>query len=195
MLLCAGGVQTLHFADKDLFETLLVELLAGVSYFARPPGLTGLQPQEEASWKAWQSSGGDPRITRSDPEKGGQGKAAGTTRSTSAPRPGAAPGEGGKAAAGAAGAAGAQAPMSISTLWGDSIRKDGGFSQALSAFGAAAKASYTSAFFGDKSTSSGVAGSGGTRHPGRPLGTGRKPSPSRSRPQSQAQALLRQASF
>lgn len=181
-------MQTLHFADKDLFETLLVELLAGVSYFARPPGLTGLQPQEEASWKAWQSSGGDPRIARSEPSKGGQ--AGGPTRSATRAGAGAV-GEGGK---GTAGGPGGQAPMSISTLWGDGMRKDG-LSQALSAFGAAAKASYTSAFFGDKSSSTGTAGGGGTRHPGRPLGTGRKPSPTRGRPQSQAQALLRQASF
>ncbi|GJP71469.1 hypothetical protein CLOP_g2301 [Closterium sp. NIES-67] len=51
-------VQTLYYADKDRFEVCLVELLVGLSYISRPPGLTNLQPGEEASWRLWLTSGG-----------------------------------------------------------------------------------------------------------------------------------------
>ncbi|CAI5467522.1 unnamed protein product [Closterium sp. Yama58-4] len=51
-------VQTLYYADKDRFEVCLVELLVGLSYISRPPGLTNLQPGEEAPWRLWLTTGG-----------------------------------------------------------------------------------------------------------------------------------------
>jgi len=66
-----SDVQTLHFADKDLFETLLVELLAGVSYFARPRGSQGSSRRRRPPGKLGRARGGS-EDCEVRPRKGGR---------------------------------------------------------------------------------------------------------------------------
>eukprot|EP00897_Mesotaenium_endlicherianum_P007543 jgi/Mesen1/6817/ME000035S06205 len=51
-------LETLHYARIDDVEVTVVELLVGLSYIARPIGLSKPQEEEQAMWKQWVASAG-----------------------------------------------------------------------------------------------------------------------------------------